>query len=275
MKQLSQKNYEILSKAISYIATHINTQPELHDIAQHCKTSSSTLQRIFSAYAGLSPKQFTIFMTTDHAKSILANNTNVLATALKTGSSDSGRLHNHFVQIESMTHDEYRSGGKELHIKYSFHKSPYGDILIASTDRGICHIVFSKDHTASIQELQNLFPEASLSKLNIPIHKHAQKFFDPAITPPSKITLHLRGTTFQIKVWQALLRIPSGSLTSYRDIAHYIEHEKAHRAVGTAIGHNPIAYIIPCHRVIKASGSIGDYMWGPSRKKIILAHELS
>jgi len=274
MKNLSPQHYRMISEAISYITTHTDRQPTLGDIAQHCSVSSSSLQRVFSDYVGLSPKQFMMFLTTRRAKSILDQGADTLSTSLRSVLSGSGRLHDHFVRIESMTPGEYKTGGNGLDIMHAFHCTPYGDILIASTHRGICHMTFSDDHPASLEELRRLFPAASLTAQDVPIHDQALTFFDPASMTPSDLTLHLRGTAFQIKVWEALLQIPSGSLTSYGEIAREIGRDKAHRAVGTAVGRNPISYIIPCHRVIQASGAIGNYMWGPSRKKLILAHEL-
>jgi len=216
-----------------------------------------------------------MYMSTEHAKQLLQDGPSLLETSSKTGLSSTGRLHDHFVHIEAMTPGEYKSGGKDLEISYNFYNSPYGELIIASTARGICYMVFCDDKGHAVKQLEKLFQNAQIKKRDAPSHLEAHAFFTKKNITSKTLKLHLRGTPFQIKVWQALLQIPSGDVATYGEIAQHIDHDKAHRAVGTAVGHNPISYIIPCHRVIQSSGIIGNYMWGPQRKKLILTQEFS
>jgi AraC family transcriptional regulator of adaptative response/methylated-DNA-[protein]-cysteine methyltransferase len=193
--------------------------------------------------------------------------------AFETGLSGTGRLHDLFVNIEGMTPGDYKNGGESLTIRYSFSESPFGKIMIASTKNGICHIVFTEDEEEGRQTLKQQFPKAVYKTGVDHYHEEVIRFFGNDIEKPCQIKLHLKGTPFQLKVWDALLKIPSGVLTTYGDIAHSIDSPKASRAVGTAIGSNPIAYIIPCHRVIQSSGNFGGYMWGPTRKTAIIGWE--
>jgi AraC family transcriptional regulator, regulatory protein of adaptative response / methylated-DNA-[protein]-cysteine methyltransferase len=275
MKNISDTHYKQVSKAIAYLTENGPHHSNLCDVAQYCDMSTSSLQRLFSSYVGLSPKQFVLYMSTEHAKGLLERGCSTLNTSVHSGLSSSGRLHDHFVKIESMTPGAYKNAGSGLQINYSYHGTPYGNVLIASTDRGICHLAFCNNLFDGEQNLRTLFSHAELVQQPTSMHTKALDFFDLQQTSPQLLTLHLRGTPFQIKVWHALLSIPSGSLSSYGELACFIGHDKAHRAVGTAIGCNPISYIIPCHRVIQSSGVIGNYMWGPERKKLILAHEVN
>lgn len=174
-----------------------------------------------------------------------------------------------------MTPGEYKNGGENLTINYSFAESPFGNIIVASTSKGICHIAFADDHESALEALRQSFPNARLHQLVDLIQQNALYFFSQDWNKLSQIQLHLKGTEFQLKVWEALLKIPSGDLTTYGKIATEIQNEKASRAVGTAIGANPVAYLIPCHRVIQSSGIFGGYMWGPTRKAAIIGWEAS
>jgi AraC family transcriptional regulator, regulatory protein of adaptative response / methylated-DNA-[protein]-cysteine methyltransferase len=182
-------------------------------------------------------------------------------------------LHDLFINIEGMTPAEYKNGGRDLVINYSFAESPFGNILVASTEKGICYLAFSEDEPLAFSIMQQHFPNAHFRQMTDPIQQNAIHIFSHDWTKLNQIKLHLKGTDFQLKVWQALLKIPMGQLTTYGTIANRIEHPNASRAVGTAIGSNPVAFLIPCHRVIQSTGIIGGYMWGSTRKRAIIGWE--
>ena len=268
-------DYYRIAEALQYIKEHMQEQPGLDEIAQHIHLSPYHFQRIFSDWAGVSPKKFLQYISIEHAKEILKQEAaTVYDAAWETGLSGTGRLHDLFVTIEGMTPGEYKSGGKNLSIQYSFHESRFGNYLVASTSAGICNLLFFEQSAgAVVQELQELWPEAKLFEGENEYHTRVQQFFDQDENRPEKIKLHLRGTPFQLKVWEALLRIPEGHLTSYTKIAQSIQQPSAQRAVGSAIGANPVGFIIPCHRVIKSVGNIGDYRWGATRKMAMIGWE--
>ncbi|MDP3667777.1 MAG: methylated-DNA--[protein]-cysteine S-methyltransferase, partial [Sediminibacterium sp.] len=205
------------------------------------------------------------------------NQATLFETAHETGLSGTGRLHDLFINIEGMTPAEYKNGGKNLAINYSFAESPFGNILVASTEKGICYMAFSDDENA-FSTMQNHFPNAHFRQMVDLIQQNALYIFTHDWTKLNwsalrQIKLHLKGTDFQLKVWQTLLKIPMGQLTTYGAIANEIENPNASRAVGTAIGSNPVAFLIPCHRVIQATGIFGGYMWGNTRKTAIIGWE--
>ena len=199
----------------------------------------------------------------------------LLNVAHDTGLSGSSRLHDLLISIERMTPGEFKSGGVSLAINYWFADSQFGKIIIASTHRGICHIHFEEDEAKALNGLKSHFPKASYDQVNDKFQQEALLFFKGDWCQKNQIKLHLAATEFQIKVWESLLRIPMGMLSTYSDIAHHIGKPRAFRAVGTAIGNNPVAFIIPCHRVIQNNGKIGQYMWGPERKAAIIGWEIS
>ncbi|TGM05589.1 methylated-DNA--[protein]-cysteine S-methyltransferase [Leptospira barantonii] len=270
-------HYKKISNAIQFIRQHALSQPELDEIAQSVNLSPFHFQRLFTEWAGVSPKQFLQYLTLQSAKSILNKpQTTLFDAAYETGLSGTGRLHDLFVKIEGMTPGEFKNGGEKLKIRYSFQKSVFGDYLIASTEKGICNLFFydiSKERIVS--ELKEQWNQAELVLQFDENQERVVKFFDQTSTKKEKIRLHLKGTDFQIKVWEALLKIPEGRLSSYWDIADSIGQESASRAVGTAIGKNPIGYLIPCHRVIKSTGGIGEYRWGSERKIAMIGWEAS
>src|SRR6266536_2153824 len=235
-------DYQRIEKAIHYIKENFQQQPELDDVAKSVYLSPYHFQRVFKEWAGVSPKKFLQYISVEHAKNLLKQNLSVSDATFETGLSSPGRLHDLFISIEGMTPGEYKNGGENLEINYSYAETPFGDIIIASTQKGICHIAFMQDDT---DELNNL----------------------------SKIKLHLKATPFQLKVWQALLNIPLGGVSTYSNLAKNIQLPNGSRAVGTACGSNPVAYLIPCHRVIKSTGLIGEYHWGSTRKTAILGWE--
>lgn len=276
MKDNKTYKYNKVAEAIAYIDGNFKEQPSLDAIAKHVNLSSFHFQRLFSDWVGISPKQYLKFISSNYAKNILKNKeSSLLNTAFDMGLSGTSRLHDMFVTIEGMTPGEYKNGGSTLRINYSFAKSPFGEIIVAATNKGICHLAFSENNTSAFETLQSIFPNATFHKKSDQFQQEALQVFRNDWTDLNEIKLHLKGTKFQLKVWEALLSIPYGDLSTYGEIAETIEHPKASRAVGTAIGNNPIAYLIPCHRVIQKSGNIGGYHWNPVRKKAIIGWEAS
>lgn len=264
-------HYDRIAQAIEYISEHFREQPDLDEVASLVHLSPFHFQRIFTEWAGVSPKKFVQYMTISYAKSILKEGS-LLNVAYDTGLSGSGRLHDLFVTIEGMTPGEYKNGGENLLIRYNYSDSPFGKVLIASTSKGICFMAFENDEGRAMHELHALFPNAGFIHQSDMLHQAALSFIT-TFGQKDKIRLHLKGTPFQLKVWEALLKIPAGRLTTYSTIARSINHPSASRAVGSAIGSNPVALLIPCHRVIQQCGIFGQYHWGPARKKAIIAWE--
>jgi AraC family transcriptional regulator of adaptative response/methylated-DNA-[protein]-cysteine methyltransferase len=274
MEEQQAINYERIAEAIDYIKANFKEQPNLDEVAKKVHLSPFHFQRLFSDWAGTSPKKFLQYITVEYAKNILKENKATLfETAHETGLSGTGRLHDLFIGIEGMTPAEYKNGGKDLDINYSFAESPFGNILVASTKKGICYMAFADDETIAFATMQQHFPNASFRQMVDLIQQNALYIFTHDWTKLNQIKLHLKGTDFQLKVWQALLKIPFGQLTTYGSIATEIENPNASRAVGTAIGSNPVAFLIPCHRVIQSTGMFGDYMWGSTRKTAIIGWE--
>ncbi|MFT3935402.1 MAG: methylated-DNA--[protein]-cysteine S-methyltransferase [Chitinophagaceae bacterium] len=268
-------NYEKIAEAIAFVGNHAQEQPTLESIAAAVHTSPFHLQRLFTEWAGISPKKFLQFLTVEHAKALLAAKQHtVFDAAYETGLSGTGRLHDLFVNIEGMTPGEYRNGGQSLTISYSIQQCRFGRYLLASTGKGICNLLFFEGGDKEmIDAFKANWPSA---KIKAAVDEHQQQvidFFNNGSTDIAKIKLHLKGTAFQLKVWNALLHIPEGDLASYGNLAAYIQQPSASRAVGTAIGSNPVSYIIPCHRVIRNMGEMGGYRWGITRKKAMLAWE--
>ena len=271
----SDINYYRIAEAIDYIRSNFRSQPDLNDVAKKIHLSPFHFQRLFTEWAGTSPKKFLQYISIEHAKKLLKERQNTLSvTAFESGLSGTGRLHDLFINIEGMTPAEYKQGGKNLSIYYSFAESPFGNIIIASTNKGICHMAFyehSDDQALTL--LKNHFPNARYEQRLDRIQQNALFIFQHDWSKLNQIKLHLKGSEFQLKVWQALLTIPIGHLSTYGTIAQCIEKPTASRAVGTAIGSNPVAYLIPCHRVIQSTGEIGGYMWGSNRKAAIIGWE--
>lgn len=304
MKEQEKINFSRIAEAIGYLKKNYATQPSLEEVAGKLHLSPFHFQRLFTEWAGVSPKKFLQYITIEHAKKMLRENQATLFdAAFATGLSGTSRLHDLFISIESMSPGEYKNGGTDLSIHYNFYISPFGNLMIASTPKGICQIVFADDENIALKELQEKFPYAKYSHTSNGMHQRVINFFSsnwntwlsaskeglkpfithqvraglrPALLPcpqPEKIQLHLKGTEFQIKIWETLLKIPMGQLSTYGKIAKYIHHPNASRAVGTAIGKNPVAFLIPCHRVIQSTGVIGDYHWGSNRKAAMIGWE--
>lgn len=275
---LDNKTYQYnkIAEAIAFIDDNHKGQPSLDAIAEHVNLSPFHFQRLFKEWVGITPKKYLKFISSNYAKSLLRKKeSNLFDTAFEMGLSGTGRLHDMFVTIEGMTPGEYKNGGSSLIINYSFAETPFGEIIVAATNKGICHMAFSENNVLAFEELQAIFPNAIFNQKVDKFQQDALFIFRNDWTNLNEIKLHLKGTKFQLKVWEALLSIPYGNLSTYGEIAEAIQHPKASRAVGTAIGNNPIAYLIPCHRVIQKSGKFGGYHWSPTRKKAIIGWEAS
>lgn len=276
MNKSEDINYDRIAKAIDYIRVNFREQPSLEEVAAHVHLSPFHFQRLFTDWAGTSPKKFLQYISIEYAKKLLKENQATLAeTAYETGLSGTGRLHDLFVTIEGMTPAEYKNGGKALSIRYSMAESPFGKVIAASTLKGICYMAFADDELQAFPALHRYFPNATFIKERDEHQQNALRIFSDGWNSLEQIKLHLKGTDFQIKVWEALLKIPMGKLSTYGLIAAQIENPKASRAVGTAIGSNPVAFLIPCHRVIQSGGATGGYMWGATRKTAIIGWEAS
>ncbi len=275
MLSQEQTNYSRIAKAISYIRKNYQRQPSLDEVAKACAMSPFHFQKIFTDWAGVSPKKFLQYITVEHAKKLLEQQATLFDTAIETGLSGTGRLHDLFIQIEGMTPGEYKNGGESLSINYSFAESPFGHLLVASTQKGICSMAFADEPDEALADLRAKFPAASYNQVVDLAQQQALYIFTHDWSKIGEIKLHLKGSTFQLKVWETLLKIPMGRLTSYGSVAAQIDAPKASRAVGTAIGDNPVAFLIPCHRIIQSSGVFGGYHWGPDRKAAIIGWEAS
>lgn len=267
-------NYERIADAISYIRLNFKTRPDLDEVAEKINLSPFHFQRLFIDWAGTSPKKFLQYLSLEHAKSVLKDQQATLFdTAYHTGLSGTGRLHDLFISLEGMTPAEYKNGGAALTISYSFAESPFGNIIVASTPKGICHMAFADDRQTAFDELQQQFPNAVYRQFADTMQQNALFIFRKDWSQLANIKLHLKGTAFQLKVWEALLKIPTGGLNTYLGIAQNINAPNASRAVGSAVGDNPVAFLIPCHRVIKSTGEFGQYHWGATRKSAIIGWE--
>ena len=273
LKQLSE-DYLRIEQAITYLESHYKDQPSLEEVAANIGLSEFHFQRLFTRWAGVSPKRFLQFLTKEGAKELLNRSENLLDTTHQVGLSSLGRLHDLFVTTEAVSPGEYKSRGEGVTIRYGLHASPFGKCLIAVTDRGICHLGFVQASEGNA--IDNFVADWKNARM-IEDHKHTAPLIESVfdVSSRGKLNLHLRGTNFQLKVWEALLKIPAGTVTTYEGLAERIGQPTASRAVGTAVGHNPIAVLIPCHRVIRKIGEFGNYRYGAPRKKALLAIEYS
>ena len=278
MKDLAQlsKDYRRVEQAISYLEKHFHRQPALGEIAAAVELSEYHFQRLFSRWVGISPKRFLQFLTKEYAKKLIAESENILDAAYDAGLSSPSRLHDLFVACEAVTPGQYKNKGSGLRLRYGFHPSPFGQYLLGATDRGICALRFMLpgDEDRMADWLQHQWPAAELQHNQVQtcsLHERIFGFSQDRKSAP--IHLYVQGTNFQIKVWEALLKIPLGKAVAYEDIARHIGMPRAARAVGNAVGRNPIPFLIPCHRVIRKMGEFGHYGEGPARKKAILGWE--
>jgi AraC family transcriptional regulator of adaptative response/methylated-DNA-[protein]-cysteine methyltransferase len=277
-KHLSQQSedYQRIERAIRFLETNFKSQPSLDEIAESAYLSKFHFQRLFKRWAGVSPVQFLQFLTLEYAKEKLSESRSLLDTSLDAGLSGPSRLHDLFLTFVAMTPGEFKRLGAGLKIEYGFHPTPFGECILATTDRGICHLGFtdSDSQTTALHELQDKWPDAQFMENQTNTGSIVDHIFTSAHSGESRpFHLLLKGTNFQVNVWQALLTLPRGSMVSYQDIADFLGHPKAFRAVAGAIALNPVAYLIPCHRVITKAGQISGYRWGTARKRAILGWE--
>jgi len=269
-----QDDYALIEQAILYVEKNAQRQPGLAEIASAVGLSEYHFQRVFTRWAGISPKRFLQFVTKENAKQLLDRSENLLDTTYQVGLSSLGRLHDLFVSTEAVTPGQYKTRGAGLTIRYGLHPTPFGECLIGLTERGICHFGFVEGSEGdAIDNLVAGWQQASMIEDHRATAPLVEPIFDLSRRSDHPLRLHLAGTNFQIKVWEALLRIPPGQVTTYGQIAARIGQPTATRAVGTAVGHNPIAVLIPCHRVIRRLGEFGNYRYGAARKVALLAHE--
>lgn len=272
MKPTELHHFDLIAQSIDFIGRNFRAQPNLNEVAAHVHLSPHHFQQLFSEWAGVSPKKFLQYISIGHAKSMLREpQATLFDAAHETGLSGTGRLHDPFVNIEGMTPGEYKNGGADLSILFSFGDSPFGKMGLASTPRGICFMAFVKTEQEAMVDLRLQFPNAHIEAGASAMHDLALSVF--SVRRRETLPLHLKGTPFQLKVWEALLRIPEGRLESYGSLAAKIAASQASRAVGTAIGRNPVAYLIPCHRVIQQGGLLGGYRWGTTRKTAMIGWE--
>jgi AraC family transcriptional regulator of adaptative response/methylated-DNA-[protein]-cysteine methyltransferase len=270
--EFDSRDYYRMEKAITFALDNYKQQPSLEMMAEAVHMSPYHFQRMFTAWVGVSPKKFIQYITLDNAKRVLSVKASAFDVAHEVGLSTTSRLHDLFVSIEAMTPAVYKAGGKHLTLEYAVRMTRLGDVIAASSDRGVCYVAFFTVFEDGLSLLKQQFPNAQFTERSNALLEQVFHLMD-GIQPVEKLRLHLKGTPFQLKVWEALLKIPTGSLTTYGGMANQIGHSHASRAVGTAIGRNPIAYLIPCHRVIQQSGALGGYMWGKARKAMLLGME--
>lgn len=271
---MPNRDYDRIARAITYLDRHAETQPGLAEVARAAGLSEFHFQRLFRRWAGVSPKRFLQHLTAGRAKSALGAGRSVLEATYDAGLSGPGRLHDLLVAVDAVTPGEFKTAGVGLIIQYGVHQTPFGDCLIAATPRGICALEFVEPGTRrdAVARLRDAWRGADLREAPQATAPYAARIFHPA-GDDRPLTLFLRGTNFQLKVWEALLHIPEGTTVTYGDLARLTGTPRGARAIGTAVARNPIAYVIPCHRVIRATGAVGGYRWGPGRKRAMLAWE--
>jgi AraC family transcriptional regulator of adaptative response/methylated-DNA-[protein]-cysteine methyltransferase len=269
-------NYQRIEQAIQYLQQNFRVQPELDEVAEKINLSPFHFQRIFTEWAGISPKRFLQYLTTGYLKERLQTSRNLEEAAEAAGLSSQSRVYDLFTTLEAMTPAEYKQHGSGLKIDYGFHPTPFGNCVIGVTPRGICWLSFmgsDQDGQAGLDEMKTFWHNSLFHHDQALTASFVERIFQNE--PGKKLHLFVKGTNFQVKVWEALLRIPSGAVTTYQDIARKVQSPRAQQAVGSAVGSNIIAYLIPCHRVIRKDGVLGDYRWTPERKKSIIGWEMA
>ncbi|MEG4207254.1 methylated-DNA--[protein]-cysteine S-methyltransferase [Microcoleus sp. Pol7_A1] len=274
----ASEDYHRMARAIAFMRQHHLNQPNLATVAQHIGLSEYHFQRLFTQWAGISPKRFLQYLTVEYAKSKITQTKSLLDLTLDVRLSSPGRLHDLFVNLEAMSPGEFKAGGAGLQIRYGIHDTPFGTSLIATTARGICNLYFLDitDEQTAAQRLQLAWKNAEIIRDEQTTQSLCDLIFNSETLSEQKpLTLLVKGTNFQIQVWRALLQLPFGAIATYQSIAQMVARPTAARAVGNAIGKNPIGYLIPCHRVIRESGELGGYGWGVERKTVMLGWEAS
>jgi AraC family transcriptional regulator of adaptative response/methylated-DNA-[protein]-cysteine methyltransferase len=272
-------DYERVASVIRYLDRQHTNQPDLNALAHCVGLSPFHFHRLFSSWAGVTPKDFLQCLTLEHVKMLLREGDTVLDAALNVGLSGPGRLHDLCVTLEAASPGEMKSGGAGLQIDYGFAQTPFGEALIGETARGLCHLSFvnGEGRNGARDLLATEWPNAKLHRADQRADELSEKVFaqPPQNQSPPRLRAFVRGTPFQLRVWRALLRVPAGALTTYGRLAAILNQPTAARAVGNAVGANPLAFIIPCHRVIRETGVLGNYRWDPLRKRAILGWELA
>ncbi|WP_333221310.1 methylated-DNA--[protein]-cysteine S-methyltransferase [Microcoleus sp. Pol12A5] len=274
----ASEDYHRIARAIAFMRQHHLNQPNLATVAEHIGLSEYHFQRLFTQWAGISPKRFLQYLTVEYAKSKITQTKSLLDLTLDVRLSSPGRLHDLFVNLEAMSPGEFKAGGAGLQIRYGIHDTPFGTSVIATTARGICNLYFletTEEQTAA-QRLRLTWKNAEIIRDEPTTQSLCDLIFNSETLSEQKpLTLLVKGTNFQIQVWRALLQLPFGAIATYQTIAQMVARPTAARAVGNAIGNNPIGYLIPCHRVIRESGELGGYGWGVERKTVMLGWEAS
>jgi AraC family transcriptional regulator of adaptative response/methylated-DNA-[protein]-cysteine methyltransferase len=272
---VSVSDYDRIAKAIAYIIACAGNQPSLEDIAAHLNLSPFHFQRLFSRWAGVTPKRFLQALTLERAKQLLSESRPVLDVSHELGLGSGSRLYDHFVHLEATTPGEFKQGGLGMSIDYGIHETPFGEAFVATTERGVCRLGFLEfeDLNEQIRTVTGNWPQAEVNLDQAGTTPTAKAIFSREGKSDRPLSLAVSGTNFQVSVWKALLRIPPGTVTSYNQVAAAIDKPRSARAVGTAVGANPVAFLIPCHRVIRKSGGLGGYHWGETRKHAIHAWE--
>lgn len=269
-------DYDRIASAMAYLVDRATAQPRLEEIAAHVHLSPYHFQRMFCRWAGTTPKRFLQVLTLERSKELLDSSRSLLEVSHELGLSGSSRLHDHFVQLEAVTPGEYKSRGKQMHIEYGVHPTPLGPMFVAVTQRGVCRVEFVDFSNIEelLDDLHNAWPFSSIGESLASTRHVIDAFFGgDTASKHGPLSLHVAGTNFQVAVWRALLKIPPGAVASYTQVAKALGAPKSARAVGNAIGANPVALLIPCHRVIQQSGALGGYRWGPTRKLMIQTWE--
>ena len=272
-------DYDHIRRAILFLAETWESHPPLEALASHLGLSPAHTQKLFKRWCGLSPKEFVQAITVDRARELLAGSASVLDAAHEVGLSGGGRLHDLFVDHEAMTPGDYKRRGEGVAMIYGFHPSPFGDTLVMATPRGVAGLAFvnedaSQTRAEALADMTRRWPQATFAADQARTAPMVRRIFDPAEwTPKRPVRLVLIGTDFEVRVWQALLAIPMGRAVSYSDIAAHIGRPAASRAVGSAVGRNPISFVVPCHRVLRGDGSLGGYHWGLTRKRALIGWE--
>lgn len=272
-------NYQRIEEAIQYLEQNFQRQPDLDEVAEKVHLSPFHFQRIFTEWAGISPKRFLQFLTIDYLKKKLQQSKNIVEAAEAAGLSSQSRVYDLFTTLEGVTPHEYKQHGSGIRIEYGFHETPFGLCLLGATERGICWLSFlrtDEDPQIALESLKEHWHNSVFHQSHELTAASVERIFNAAKREtPGRLHVFVKGTNFQLKVWEALLKIPMGGVTTYQGIAEAIQHPQAMQAVGSAVGANHIAYLIPCHRVIRKDGMLGEYRWSSTRKKSIIGWELA
>ena len=279
VKAAGPRDYDLVRRSIQFLARSAAEQPTLDDLADHLGLGAAHTQKLFKRWCGLSPKEFVQAVTIDRARELLADSASLLETAHEVGLSGASRLHDLFVTHEAMTPGDFKRRGEGLEIAFGFHDSPFGEALVLATARGVAGLAFvdedkGQTRAEALADMTRRWPAARFVQAPEQTAPHARRIFEPSRWKAEQpVRLVLIGTDFEVRVWEALLRIPMGRAVRYADIARHLGMPTASRAVGTAVGRNPISFVVPCHRVLRGDGNLGGYHWGLTRKRALIGWE--